>query len=332
MRGKEYKNKKLSTKTKEVYCFKFEKDAFPERKSREIFINKGIEVHYPFYEDKPKYKYIESLTFVNVSPSSIEGVGKSVIRGLGFTKNLSPIVKELERFPRIAHVIISRDDTTAIKGDKLFFRLLDLETIFRFLRPFNDKQSKEKRRATNNLLSDILPNKFHKDTSRYAKGDLTSFIVEKDLKNTKISDEDAKNIVEILPEEIKEQQIIYKIEEKVEIIKIKKAKREFEKLKSQKNDSDPLEKRWHRFFKENDWIFSYVLLLPVVIYGDEIYVGGKNIKNKGGKIADFLYKNSLTNNACILEIKTHKTPICNKSAYRGTDVFPLNGKFTGAIN
>lgn len=200
------------------------------------------------------------------------------------------------------------------------------------MRPFNDKQSKEKRKVTNNLLSEILPSKFKKDVSKYIKGDLTGFIVSKDLKNNKISEEDAKNIAEILPEEIKEQQIIYKIEEKIESIKIKKAKKEFEKLKTQKNDSKHLEKRWHSFFKENDWVFSYVLLLPVVVYGDEVYVGGKNAKNRDGKVADFLYKNSLTNNSCIIEIKTHKTPICNKMAYRGTNVFSLNSKFTGAIN
>lgn len=332
MKGKEYKNKNLSTKTKEVYCFKFDKDSFPERKSREIFKNTGTEVHYPFYEDKLKYKYIESITFKNVSPDDIDGVGKAVTRGLGFTKNLSPIIKELEKYPRIAHIIISRNDSTSIKGNKITFNLSHLENIFRVLRPFNDKQYSERRKVTNNLLYEILPTKFKKNTSQYTKGDLTTFILNKDLKNNKISDEDAKNIVEILPEEIKEQQIIYKIEEKVETIKIKKAKREFEKLKSQKSDSKSLEKRWHKFFKENDWIFSYILLLPVVIYGDEIYVGGKNVKNKGGKIADFLYKNSLTNNASIIEIKTHKTPICNKNAYRGTNVFPLNGKFTGAIN
>ena len=332
MRGKEYKNKKLSTKTKDVFSFKFEDNIFPERVVREIFKNKGVEVHYPFYDNKQKYKFIDSFTFNGISPDNVKGITTAVGRGLGFTRNLKSIIKELEKFPRISQIIISKNDPTSIKGNKIIFNTFDLESIFNSLRPFNDKQYRERRKVTNNLLSEILPNKFKKDVSQYTKGDLTNFILSKDLKNNKISDEDAKNIVEILPEEIKEQQIIYKIEEKVETIKVKKARREFEKLKSQKNDSEPLEKRWHKFFKENDWIFSYVLLLPVVIYGDEIYVGGKNIKNKGGKIADFLYKNSLTNNACILEIKTHKTSICNKSAYRGTNVFPLNGKFTGAIN
>jgi hypothetical protein len=332
MKGKEYKNKKLSTRTKDVFSFKFKDNIFPERVVREVFKKKNTEIHYPFYDDKQMYKYIDSLTFNGISPDNVKGIVTAVGRGLGFTRNLKPIIKELEKFTRISQIIISKNDPTSIKGNKIIFSTLDLESIFNFLRPFNDKQSNERRKVTNNLLSEILPNKFKKDVSQYTKGDLTTFILNKDLKNNKISDEDAKNIVEILPEELKEQQTIYKIEEKVEIIKIKKAKREFEKLKSQKSDSDSLEKRWHRFFKENDWIFSYVLLLPIVIYGDEIYVGGKNIKNRGGKIADFLYKNSLTNNACILEIKTHKTPICNKSAYRGTNVFPLNGKFTGAIN
>lgn len=332
MKGQEYKNKELSTETKDVFYFKFEDDGISERKTREVLKNKCKEIHYPFYDDKQKYKYIESFSFIGVSPNDIKGVKKSISGGLGFTRDLVPIIKELEDFPRISHIIISKSDYTSIKNDKIIFNIFDLENIFKILRPFNDKQNQEKRKITNNLLSDILPAKFKKNISRYITGDLASFIINKDLKNNKISEEDIKNIVEILPEEIKEQQIIYKIEEKVELIRLKKAKKDFNKLKVQKNDSKNLEKKWHDFFKENDWIFSYVLLLPVVIYDDEIYVGGKNIKNKNGKVADFLYRNTLSNNACIIEIKTHKTIICNKAPYRGDNVFPLNSKFTGAIN
>jgi len=332
IKGKEHENKKLSTKTKKVFYFKFEDSNIPDRKTREVFKNKLKEVHYPFYENGQKYKYIYSFCFVDVSPGNIKGVSNSVGRGLGFTRNLSSIIKELEDIPRVSNILVSKKDFTSIKADKITFNISDLENIFKSLKPFNDKQFKERRRITKNLLAEIIPSRFKKDVSRYTKGDLTAFIISKDLKNNKISEEDAKNIVEILPEEIKEQQIIYKIEEKIKSIKIKKAKKDFEKLKSQKNDSECLERRWHNFFKENNWIFSYVLLLPAVIYGDEMYVGGKNIKNKGGTIVDFLYKNPLSNNVCIIEIKTHKTPICNKTLYRGTDVFPFNGKFTGAIN
>ncbi len=330
MKGKEYK--KISTKIKDVFYFKFEDTNISDRKTREVFKNQLKEIHYPFYEDKPKYNYIRSFSFLDVYPEDISGISAAAGKGLGFTYNLSPIIKELAKISQISQIIISKNGTTKIESNKAIFNISDLESIFKILKPLNDKHSKEKRKITNNLLAEIIPNRFKKDSSKYTKGDLMEFIISRDLKNTKISEEDVESIIEILPEEIKEQQVIYKIEDSVRFIKIKNAKEKFEKLISQKGDSISLEKRWHKFFKENDWIFSYVLLLPVAIYGDEVYVGGKTIKNKDGKVADFLYRNPLSENASIIEIKTHRTTICNKGAYRGTNVFSLNGKFTGAIN
>ena len=39
------------------------------------------------------------------------------------------------------------------------------------------------------------------------------------------------------------------------------------------------------------------------------YVGGKKIDNSGGNIVDFIYKNEITNNIAIIEIKTPKTKL-----------------------
>lgn len=101
---------------------------------------------------------------------------------------------------------------------------------------------------------------------------------------------------------------------------------------SQKTKTKSLEKRFQLFFKNNSWIFSHIFSFPVVLYGDEVYVGGKNVHNKDGKLADFIFKNKLSKNAFIVEIKTHKTGLLKKRAYRGTNVFELEGDFTGAIN
>ncbi len=329
MKGKEYKNNKLSTKTKEVFFFKFEDEKIDDIKSREK--NNGKETHFPFYNGKQKYKFIESIEFDGISPD-IKGVKKAVTGGLGFTRDLSPIITELEKYPAIKKITISKTQETSFKRFQVIFNINDLKNIYKIIRPFNVKQGEEKRKITNNLLSKIFSSKFKKIDTKYIKGDLMEFIVNKDLENNEMSVDDVANIVKILPEEIKEQQVVYKIEEKIELIKIKNTKKEFEKLSRQSTDSKTLERRWHDFFKKNDWIFSHVLLLPVSIYDDEVYVGGKNANNRDGKVADFLYKNSLSDNACIIEIKTHQSRICNKTAYRGTNIFELNGKFTGAIN
>lgn len=200
MKGKEYKSRKYSKKSLDVFFFKFEDKNIPDVKTREVHKNKIKEIHYPFYEDKQKYKFIDTFIYENVYPSDTKGVGKAVSRGLGFTKDLSPVIKELERFPIINKIIVSKDKPTGIKINIITFNIHDLEDIFKVLKPFNDKQSKEKRKITNNLLSGILPSKFKKDHSKYIRGDLTELIINKDLKNCDISEDDLRNIADALAE------------------------------------------------------------------------------------------------------------------------------------
>src|SRR5690606_34813019 len=69
----------------------------------------------------------------------------------------------------------------------------------------------------------------------------------------------------------------------------------------------------------------------VILYKDEAYVGGKRLDNSNGKITDFLVKNGLSDNVSFLEIKTHKTKLLDKTAYRGDDVYCAGKDLTGSI-
>ena len=98
-----------------------------------------------------------------------------------------------------------------------------------------------------------------------------------------------------------------------------------------KNDGDTLEKKWQEFLKDNSWIFSYIFAQPVILFKSEAYVGGKTMDNKNGKLNDFLIKNSLSDNVSFLEIKTHRTNIIDKNAYRGEEVYSATKELTGGI-
>ncbi len=102
------------------------------------------------------------------------------------------------------------------------------------------------------------------------------------------------------------------------------------------NKDNDNELYWHSFFKVNPWIFSQIFSYSAVVLDDELYVGGKNINNKGGQIADFIYKNNLTKNTAIIEIKTPASDIVG-SLYRGKEnnknaVYTINNDVIGAIN
>ncbi len=95
------------------------------------------------------------------------------------------------------------------------------------------------------------------------------------------------------------------------------------------NKTNPDEDFWQEFFEVNAWTISQVFSAPMVILEDKAYLGGKEISNRGGTIVDFIFKNRLTKNTILVEIKTPMTPII-ASEYRGT--YSLHGEFTGPVN
>ena len=89
------------------------------------------------------------------------------------------------------------------------------------------------------------------------------------------------------------------------------------------------ESYWQTFFKENSWIIAQIFSYPVILLQNQAYVGGKGINNKGGNVVDFLYKNSLSDNVLLVEIKTPITPIVG-SAYRNKS-YSISSDLSGSI-
>ena len=90
------------------------------------------------------------------------------------------------------------------------------------------------------------------------------------------------------------------------------------------------EEFWQKdVFEKHQWILAQIFSLPCTLFQSKAYVGGKGIDNAGGNVADFVYKNGLTRNAAIVEIKRPDTPII-KDTYRQT--YSFTSYFSGAIN
>jgi len=100
------------------------------------------------------------------------------------------------------------------------------------------------------------------------------------------------------------------------------------------NKKNGNESFWQVFFKQNSWIIAQIFSFPVILIQDQAYVGGKGIDNKGGNIVDFLYKNGLSDNVLLVEIKTPVASIVG-SAYRDKSYCAssdLSGSITQILN
>jgi hypothetical protein len=87
---------------------------------------------------------------------------------------------------------------------------------------------------------------------------------------------------------------------------------------------------WQKFFSENPWVISQIFTSPVVIMEDQAYVGGKGVEDTGGKMVDFIYRNSLTDNIVLVEIKTPNTKLIDVKYRQG--VYAVSRELSGAVN
>lgn len=111
------------------------------------------------------------------------------------------------------------------------------------------------------------------------------------------------------------------------ILGLGQLKKVYEIWLNNKQNAD--EEFWQNLIHENSWTISQVFSFPIVILDQKAYLGGKEITNLGANIIDFVYKNELTNNTILVELKTPMSGLIG-SKYRG--VYSLNKEITGAIN
>ena len=78
------------------------------------------------------------------------------------------------------------------------------------------------------------------------------------------------------------------------------------------NKENSNEEFWQKELGKRPYAFSLIFPYAVVVVAEKAYVGGKNITNTGGNIADFLIKRALTGNCLVVEIKNPKTQLLGR--------------------
>lgn len=97
----------------------------------------------------------------------------------------------------------------------------------------------------------------------------------------------------------------------------------------QKNNENNNESFWQKTFKKFSWVIAQCFSMPLMLFQEQVYVGGTNISNKNGSITDYAYKNNLTGNLVLVEIKNPKSKLLGKK-YRNT--YSISSELAGAVN
>ncbi len=324
-------------KTKDVY-FYIDEDI--KVKSREIFKNKLKEVRYPFSVKRggeQKYRFIKKIIIENVSTKDLKGLLNNYKSGYGFTSNMIPLIEFIENnFPKIREILISGNGRTELYKKRFIINKKNYNDLFSRIRPIKDSQRKRIRSLVINFFSDNTKIKAKRYRDIYSKGALAAYIKEINEIGAELSKEDAAEVIGLASEKIGggeiRREIVLKTKREIDEVYIDLVLEQYDSYLKQKNETKKLENKWQDFFKEHSWIFSLLFAHSMVLFQDQAYVGGQRIDRKGGRYADFIYKNNLNDNVAIIEIKTHLTPLLNKRLYRrASGIYSVSQRLSGGL-
>lgn len=328
-------NRDLKTKT--VYHYVDERNNI-DIKSKEVYKKKNLVIHYPFRRNgQSKYPDLDHIKYVDMPQDLQRGLSNNWRSGYGFTRTISKFIYGLLDKYEIGEIIITPSQPSSINKNSAIINAKDLDSEFPKFSSLLENHNKELTAQAKSSLNKIYPKRFKPAKSNYRADALSRFIRRNGLKASDLSEKDVNTLLQLTKDAdqsdlVLNEASVLQTKERIEEFYIEAVIEEFQKLRQQKTATLQLEEKWQKFFKKYNWIFSQLFSAAVLFFEDKAYVGGKTIENREGKVADFIYKNALTDNLSIIEIKTHKTPLIRKGAYRGQDVYALDKELSGAIN
>lgn len=293
--------------------------------------------HYPS-NGKKKYKHIKKIICIGFHRdiSNIIGINKAENKGWGFTQELKEFGYYLDNQLEIEEVIIEKGGkiTYVEKEKRLYLNEEVLTEIRDKIKPVKKENKQRLNHCIVELLHKLDPEHCAAPKKKYIKDSLYYALSEWSQSLEEFSEKDKKELKNLFQKlsitgSFLDIQDIEKTKVIIDSCYVKKSLEEFQKLM---NNDKTAEKKWQKFLSDNNWIFSYILALPIFLFKKELYVGGKSIDNKNGKFADFAVKNKKTSNISLIEIKTPSTPLIEKKPYRGNDVFAISKDLSGCIN
>ncbi len=285
---------------------------------------------------KPKYEDITTIVFKGYSlecgkaindmdilyglPNNIDNIfQKTLLNGLGFRQayNFIPNMINAQKLG-VQKIIFSKTDKTRILQDKsMIISQPDLITLRQGINRIGNEKSREKTNESCAFVYNTIFNKYEPSKFPAMRIKRKLSVVFRQFKNTDI---DSSSL------SLEDKKSLVSSKTAIDFTYFNSLYTEFQKLLTKKTT----EETYQKFFNDNPLILTVITGLPYYLFHEKAYVGGKTINNRNGEITDFLLKHSTIANTAIVEIKTPKTPLLNKTLYRD-GVFGASKELSGAI-
>lgn len=293
-----------------------------------------------------KYEKIESILFEDIeyryisSTATLEGMLKKTpkcfirepFKGLGFRKEHRYIVENIEKLTNCSKIVVTHRENKR-SDDDFIINPNTLDNLTKEIDNINSRanaaRNEVKDTTSYNAIANLIGIK-PRDI-RFGRHPIRKLVTRAALNDYNLDEHSQQELLQAV--ETNARSLVQKSPEKVEKLKgdlelatLDDLISKFE-AKLKQNISEP---DWQKFLKSNPIILSLASSYPLIFVEDEASIGGRRINGKGEKVTDYVYKNQVTDNALIVEIKRPSEGLISKE-YRG-GVYSVRSEISGAIN
>lgn len=280
---------------------------------------------------RPKYSKIRRLTldvpgdFENANFREIletlpRGFVKDYEYGLGLLQDCNRLVRLIEKHTECDEISFTGGRILEVDEKQLLLGLERFEEIYSEIHRINSRGNDGAARVKDAFVHNELASTFKLEPAVYSLGrHPVSHVLTKAADGVKELTEDEQDaLIHTFASESAalartRPETFLKLHRDVELVNLDRLIGAYEEVLN-RGKKEPF---WQTFFDDNAFALQQVFGTPMVSFQSSASVGGVGFAGSGGKIADYLYKNPLTNNVALVEIKRPSTPLLGTKEYRG---------------
>ncbi|WP_415395011.1 Shedu immune nuclease family protein [Rhodococcus globerulus] len=290
----------------------------------------------------PKYSSIRTLTFrweeedfpgfdefLENLPS---GFAKDPDYGLGLLKPCNRIVRLIEEHTSCQEISFVEGDDITRDGRVLRFGLNRFSDIWKELNRIDGRGSRATSRVKDAYVHNDLASSLNLDETSYNLGrhPMSKFVAKAAADEEELTETEQDSLIDVVVSESislanERPARFQKLHREVELVNLDLLIKTYEESLGKKTS----EAHWQNFFDANAFALQQIFGAPMVIAQSGATVGGGRFNGSGDKIADYLVKNTLTNNIALVEIKKPTTPLLGKEYRSG--IYGASTELDGAI-
>lgn len=262
------------------------------------------------------------------------GFVKDFNYGLGLLMHLNRLIRLIEDNTQCNEITFEEGSNATVDGSKFHLGLARFADIWAEIRRINDRGNRAAGRVKdvfvhNNLAAALALS--HEDYSLGRHPD--SRVIAKAADGiTELSDVERESLVDAVTSESAaiaagSPQKFQQLKRDIELVSLDRLIEAYAEALEQ-GKAEPY---WQAFFDDNAFALQQVFGAPMVSVRSGASVGGRGLSGSGDKIADYLFKNSLTNNVALVEIKKPTTQLLEAREYR-QGVFGPSKELNGAVS